>query len=130
MAEWADERCHLYLWVTNNALAVALPLLAQWGFAYKAVHTWTKPELGRGKYFRNTTEHVLFGVRGTVGTRSAGMATPTHHAWPVGEHSEKPEGFYDLVRRCSYPPFGEAFQRQARPDFVNLFRDVSREAAE
>ncbi len=39
----------------------------------------------------------------------------------AGEHSEKPEAFYEIVRRASYPPYGEAFQRLARPGFVNLF---------
>ncbi|GJE03595.1 hypothetical protein GMJLKIPL_5552 [Methylobacterium isbiliense] len=127
---WADAESHLYLWATNNALAVALPLLAGWGFSYKTVHTWTKPNLGRGQYFRNTTEQVLFAVRGGIGTRPRAMAVRTHHAWPVGGHSEKPEGFYDLVRACSYPPYGEGFQRQARPDFTDLFTDAGREAAE
>jgi hypothetical protein len=28
--------------------------------------------------------------------------------------------FYEIVRAASYPSYGEAFQRQARPDFVNL----------
>jgi hypothetical protein len=26
------------------------------------------------------------------------------------------------VRAASYPPYGEANQRQARPDFTNLFK--------
>jgi hypothetical protein len=34
---------------------------------------------------------------------------------------EKPEHFYDIVRAASYEPFGEAFQRQPRPDITNLF---------
>jgi hypothetical protein len=41
----------------------------------------------------------------------------------LGEHSEKPEAFYEIVRAASYPPYGEAFQRQARPDFESLFRE-------
>ena len=48
---------------------------------------------------------------------------------PVGEHSEKPEAFYDVVRAASYPTagfYGEAFQRIEREDFANLF--VDREA--
>ncbi len=122
MAEWADENCHLYLWVTNNTILLAADLLAAWGFAHKTVHTWTKPNLGFGRYFRNTTEHVIFAVRGEMRTRAAGRSTRTDHAWPVGANSEKPEAFYDLVRAHSYPPYGEAFQRKARPDFVNLYQ--------
>jgi hypothetical protein len=62
---------------------------------------------------------VLFGVRGQLMTRSTSIAT--HFEAPVGEHSEKPERFYEMVREASYPPYGEAFQRKPRPDFVNLF---------
>lgn len=120
--EWAEEQCHLYLWVTNNTVGIGLALIQHYGFAYKTVHTWTKPDLGLGRYFRNTTEHVLFAVRGELKTRPAARSVRTDHRWPVGENSEKPEGFYELVRACSYPPYGEAFQRQARPDFTNLYQ--------
>ncbi|SFG92637.1 N6-adenosine-specific RNA methylase IME4 [Methylobacterium gossipiicola] len=131
IAEWAEEHCHLYLWVTNNTILLAPQLLAAWGFQHKTVHTWTKPRLGRGRYFRNTTEHVIFAVRGDLRTRAPARATRTNHAWPVGENSVKPEGFYDLVRACSYPPYGEAFQRTARPDFANLYQPAPMiEAAE
>jgi hypothetical protein len=64
---------------------------------------------------------VLFGVRGHLMTRST--STATHFEAPLGEHSEKPERFYEIVREASYPPYGEAFQRQARPDFQSLFRE-------
>ena len=122
VAAWADESCHLYLWVTNNTVLLAAGLLESWGFAYKTIHTWTKPHLGLGRYFRNTTEHVIFAVRGELRTRAPARSIRTDHDWPVGENSEKPEGFYDLVRACSFPPYGEAFQRQARSDFVNLYQ--------
>jgi N6-adenosine-specific RNA methylase IME4 len=39
--------------------------MGAWGFAYKTMLTWVKPPpFGLGAYFRNSTEHVLFGVRG------------------------------------------------------------------
>lgn len=118
---WAEDNAHLYLWATNNTLQVAFGLLAGWGFQHKTVLTWTKADLGLGRYFRNTTEHVIFAVRGELKTRAAARSVRTDHDWPVGANSEKPEGFYDLVRACSYPPYGEAFQRLARPDFTNLY---------
>ncbi|MFC5553241.1 MT-A70 family methyltransferase [Methylobacterium iners] len=122
--DWAEDDCHLYLWVTNNVLPVACDLIAGWGFAYKTVHTWTKPDIGLGRYFRNSTEHVLFATRGELRTRAPARSTRTDHDWPVGENSEKPEGFYDLVRACSFPPYGEANQRKPRPDFTNLYESA------
>lgn len=116
---WADDACHLYLWTTNNFLTRAVELMARWGFAYKTILTWVKPSFGLGSYFRNSTEHVLFGVRGTMRTRASSI--PTHFEAPLGEPSEKPDAFYDIVRRASHAPYGEAFQRQVREDFKNLF---------
>ncbi len=121
VAAWADDNCHLYLWTTNNFMTRAVDLMAHWGFQHKTVLTWVKPRWGLGSYFRNSTEHVLFGVRGELRTRVDNIAT--HFEAPVGEHSEKPDEFYDIVRRASYPPYGEAFQRQPRPDFRNLFEE-------
>ena len=54
--------------------------------------------------------------------RIAARLAPAVEA-PRGEHSAKPEAFYEIVRTASYPPYGEAFQRQARPDFESLFRE-------
>jgi N6-adenosine-specific RNA methylase IME4 len=123
---WAEDNCHLYLWTTNNFMIRAGELMARWGFAHKTVLTWIKPKFGLGSYFRNSTEHVLFGVRGELRTRSDSIST--HFEAPLGEHSEKPEKFYEIVRAASYEPYGEIFQRTERPDFLNLF--VEREAAE
>ena len=125
VAQWAEDNCHLYLWTTNNFMTRAVELMAHWGFQHKTVLTWVKPRWGLGSYFRNNTEHILFGVRGELRTRVDDIAT-TFEA-PLGEHSEKPNIFYDIVRRASYPPYGEVFQRTARPDFSNLF--VEKDAA-
>lgn len=122
---WADQEAgyHLYLWTTNNFLARACELMAHWGFQHRTVITWIKKgAFGLGSYFRNSTEHVLFGTLGDTTTRHAAASIPTHFVAPRGEHSEKPEAFYEIVRAASYPPFGEANQREPRDDFVNLFQ--------
>ena len=116
---WAEENAHLYLWTTNNFSGRAHELMARWGFAYKTQLTWSKPRWGFGTYFRSQTEHVLFGVRGVLRTRSDSISTLFYGE--MGEHSEKPEEFYNIVRQASYEPFGEVFQRKARPDFKNVY---------
>lgn len=127
---WAEDDAHLYLWVTNNTLPLAFELIKAWGFEHKSFHTWVKetdaltPKFSLGREFRNTTEHFIFARRGSrkaLCRRQATLSLPTHHRWPVGRNSVKPEGFYELVRAASYGPFGEAFQRLERPDFANLF---------
>jgi len=129
VARWAAEECHLYLWTTNNFITRAADLMAAWGFQHKTVLTWIKtdkkgkPRIGLGTYFRNTTEHVLFGMKGSLRTRVSD--TPTHFFSPIGRHSEKPETFYNIVRKESYLPAGEAFQRTPRSGFVSLFADTA-----
>jgi N6-adenosine-specific RNA methylase IME4 len=117
--QWAAEPCHLYFWTLNNFMPIANKAVEHYGFQHRSIITWVKPRWGRGDYFRNQTEHVIFATKGDLRTRSDSI--PTYFEAPIGEHSEKPERFYDIVRAASYPPHGEAFQRKPRPDFINLF---------
>ena len=79
VAEAADEQSHLYLWVPNALLAEGMEVLKTWGFTYKNNLIWHKirkdggPDgRGVGFYFRNTTEMILFGVRGSLRTLPPG----------------------------------------------------------
>jgi N6-adenosine-specific RNA methylase IME4 len=124
---WCEQNCHLYLWTTNAMFPAANQLREKWGFRHNTILTWAKPKIGMGTHFRGRTEHVIFGIRGSLAARSNNISTLFEA--PVGKHSEKPEKFYEIVRAASYPPYGEAFQRKARPGFVNLFGPKA-EAAE
>jgi N6-adenosine-specific RNA methylase IME4 len=117
--QWAEDKCHLYLWTTNAMMQPALELVAAWGFQQKTILTWVKDRWGLGTYFRNQTEHVIFAIRGNLNTRSDSLSTVFYA--PQRRDSEKPNEFYDLVRQASFGPYGEAFQRTTRPDFVNLY---------
>jgi N6-adenosine-specific RNA methylase IME4 len=123
---WADEQsgCHLYCWTTNNFMGEACKLVAHWGFQHRTLITWIKSgAFGLGSYFRNSTEHLIFATLGETTTRHAAASIPTHFEAPRGEHSEKPERSYEIIRAASYPPYGEANQRQPRADFANLFHE-------
>ena len=101
VASWAEDNAHMYLWATNANLPLAVECMAAWGFKHKSVLTWVKlgpRSFGMGSYFRGTTEHVLFGVRGKLRLRSASICT--HFQAPTGAHSEKPEKFFDIVRQA------------------------------
>jgi N6-adenosine-specific RNA methylase IME4 len=134
LKQWIDDDvgCHLYCWTTNNFSNEAHKLVEHWGLQHRTVLVWIKPlPFGMGSYYRNSTELCLFATFGKTTTRPAAASIPTHFEAPRGEHSEKPEKFYEIVRAASYPPYGEGNQRKARPDFQNLFIDASRkEAAE
>lgn len=112
VSERAAEQSHLYLWVTNNFLLEGFEILAAWGFEYKTCLTWVKPQMGMGNYFRGSTEHVLFGVRGGLKTLRNNQVN-----WFEAkrtQHSAKPDLFYELVETCSPGPYLEMFARRAR----------------
>lgn len=103
------ERSHLYLWVTNGFLAEGLHLMKAWGYEYKTALTWCKPQIGMGNYFRNSTEHVLFGIRG--GLRTLRNDVPTHFTANRSRHSAKPDCFYDIAETSSPGPYLDTFAR-------------------
>lgn len=109
---WAENDAHLYLWTTNAFMEEAHALARQWGFAQKTILTWVKPQIGMGHYYRNSTEHVLFCVRGSLKVLRHDM--PTHFVAPRGPHSQKPDSFYDMVESMSPGPYLDVFARRHR----------------
>lgn len=122
VAEIVAARSHLYMWVPNALLAEGLMVLEGWGFVYKANVVWHKVRKdggsdgrGVGFYFRNVTELVLFGVRGSMRTLPPGRRQVNLLATRKREHSRKPDEQYDLIESCSPGPYIELFARYARP---------------
>lgn len=112
----AAPAAHLYLWATNAFLVEAHGLMAAWGFKYRTLLTWVKPTIGLGHYFRNTTEHVLFGVRGKLPLLRRDLRTD--FAAPKRGHSVKPDEFFSLVEHASPGPYLELFARRPRPGWT------------
>ncbi len=114
VSDLAAEQSHLYLWVTNGFLRQGFDVLDAWGFTYKACLTWVKTgNLGLGFWFRNQTEHVLFGTRGpTMALADRGIRT--HFEAAKRGHSVKPAEFFSLCERATPGPYVELFARQSR----------------
>lgn len=70
---------------------------------------------GVGFYFRNTTELVLFGVRGP-GARTLKPGRKQVNVIRVRkrEHSRKPDELYQIIEACSSGPYLELFARGSR----------------
>jgi N6-adenosine-specific RNA methylase IME4 len=122
VAEIAAEKSHLYLWVPNALLKEGLVVMEAWGFTYKTNLVWHKVRKdggpdgrGVGFYFRNTTELVLFGVRGHMRTMSPGRSQVNIIKSQKREHSRKPDELYDIIEACSPGPYLEMFARGQRP---------------
>jgi N6-adenosine-specific RNA methylase IME4 len=117
VGDQADANAHLYLWITNRSLPKGFALLEAWGFRYVTMLTWCKPSFGMGNYYRGQTEHVLFGVRGSLPLLRRDRGTCFTAPRP-GRHSAKPDAFYELVEECSPGPWLEMFSRSARPGWA------------
>lgn len=121
IAQLALPKSHLYLWVPNALILEGLEVMRRWGFEYKTNLVWYKirkdggPDgRGVGFYFRNVTELVLFGVRGSLRTLPPGRSQVNLIASRKREHSRKPDELYDIIEQCSPGPYLELFARFKR----------------
>ena len=96
-----------------------------WGFRYVSNIIWAKRRIdggpdgrGIGFYFRNVTEIILFGVRGSMRTLQPGRSQVNMIETRKREHSRKPDEQYDLIERCSPGPYLEMFARHPRPNWT------------
>ena len=112
---------HLYMWVPNALLPEGIEVMQAWGFRYVSNVIWAKRRKdggpdgrGVGFYFRNVTEPILFGVRGSMRTLAPARSTVNMIETRKREHSRKPDEQYDLIESCSPGPFLELFARYAR----------------
>ncbi len=69
---------------------------------------------GVGFYFRNTTELVLFGIRGSMRTLAPGRRQVNIIKSIKQEHSRKPDQLYEVIEQCSPGPHLELFARGTR----------------
>jgi N6-adenosine-specific RNA methylase IME4 len=122
VADVAAEQSHLYLWVPNALLAEGIEVMKAWGFTYKTNLIWFKTRKdggpdgrGVGFYFRNTTEIILFGIKGRFRTLAPGRSQVNVIRTQKREHSRKPDEVYEIIEKCSPGPYLELFARGKRP---------------
>lgn len=119
--DFAADDSHLYLWVPNALLDAGLAVMSKWGFKYKTNIVWQKvgsdgepDRRGVGFYFRNVTELVLFGVRGSQRTLPPARRQINLVKSRRREHSRKPDELYEIAEQCSPGPYLELFARHCR----------------
>lgn len=130
----ADEKnSFLWLWVTNSKdfktkkpiMQQGFEIMEKWGFKYYTIVTWNK-KTGVCPFgpYQITTEHVLFGYKGT--------ANFPHNSWgklqtsfestvkrkKVNEnHSNKPDVFYQSIVEYFPGPRIDLFARKEKNGF-------------
>lgn len=130
----AARNAHLYLWVPNALLVDGIAVMEAWGFRYVSNIVWAKRRKdggpdgrGVGFYFRNVTELLLFGVRGSMRTLAPGRSQVNMIETRKREHSRKPDEQYELIEKCSTGPRLELFARHARENWTVWGNESSEE---
>lgn len=122
--DFATESSLLFLWCLNSkletgrpCLRVAFDLLEHWGYNYRMTLVWKKPN-GYAIFipFRGETEFVLFATRGVHNCSPYGKFSNVF-SLPMTKHSEKPAGFYQMIRSCTPAPRIDLFARRAHEGF-------------
>ena len=97
----AADVCHVWLWTTHKHLPIALSLLKEWGLEYVCIFVWHKnggmQTFGRPKL---NCEFALYARKGNPQFIDLKAFNACFEA-PRGAHSEKPEAFYDMVKRVT-----------------------------
>lgn len=122
IADLAAPDSHLYLWTPVAKVRQAIDICDAWGFRYVGLLTWVKPGLGMGTWWRISTEHIVFGVRGKLSTNPN---LRNSFEAPRRRHSAKPEEFFDIVKRASPAPYLELFARRERDGWTAWGNEVA-----
>ena len=122
--DFAAEESMLFLWATNGKLESGRPclqfafeLLELWGFKYRLTLVWKKSHgYAIWQPFRGITEFVLFATRNMHNCAPYGKFSNVFE-YPITKHSEKPAGFYQMLRSCTPKPRIDIFARNAHEGF-------------
>ncbi|MGW9550653.1 MT-A70 family methyltransferase [Citricoccus zhacaiensis] len=128
------KNAHLYLWVPNALLPDGLKVMEAWGFRYVSNVIWAKRRKdggpdgrGVGFYFRNVTEILLFGVKGSMRTLPPARSQVNMIETRKREHSRKPDEQYPFIESCSPGPYLELFARHRLNEDWTVWGDESDE---
>ena len=97
----ANDNCHIFLWTTQKFLPTSFEILKHWGVKYVLTMVWHKP--GGFQPYNLPQYNAEFCLYGRIGTPifKETKSFFTCYEWPRGAHSEKPQGFYDLINRVT-----------------------------
>lgn len=124
IAQLTPEKAHLHLWTTNAFLFECPKIIEAWGFEYKGVFVWTKPQMGIGNYWRVSHEFLILGVKG-----GEMFYDKSQKSWIEAnrtKHSVKPDIIAEIIEKVSPGPYLELFGRRLRPNWTVWGNEIER----
>lgn len=117
-AQKANPNCHLFCWTTQKYLPATFDIVAGWGFKYVCTLVWHKP--GGFQPFNLPQYNGEFCIYARKGTPifTDTKAFNAVNSWRRGDHSEKPNEFYELVRRVTGGRRLDIFSRRKINGFI------------
>ena len=113
------EDALVFCWAVNSFPVEPVHFLAEWGAPYWLKMTWIKDggiQVPNSPAFN--AEFCFVGRKGKPQFQDI-KAFSTANYWPRQGHSEKPEGFYDLLRRVTPGPRLDIFGRRRIAGFTS-----------
>jgi N6-adenosine-specific RNA methylase IME4 len=127
----------LLLWRVSAMQEEALQVVRAWGFVPKSEIVWAKtarkgedsasalgavvlPRLhfGMGRYVRASHETCLIAARGRAAALVSSHSIRSVFFAPTGEHSQKPDVFYEIAEQLFPGPRVELFARRRRASWI------------
>ena len=108
-----EKDAWVFLWTTQGFIPQAYEVLTAWGFRYRTMMVWGKPlgprPVGMPQY---NCEFILLASRGAPAFCDTKGFTTANFWRSKRNHSEKPEEFYELLRRVTPEPRLDMFARR------------------
>lgn len=113
----ANTGAHVYLWCTNKTLRAAYDVLDAWNMRFHQVLVMHKPSgMAPSLGYVFGTEFCLLAFHGRPMQPFTATGTLNHFSRPSvrGQHSTKPDYFYEMVEKMSPGPYADIFARRKR----------------
>ena len=95
---------------TSAFILEAKRVIEAWGFEYRSMFIWVKPQLGIGNFWRVAYEVLLLGVRGHL--RFLDRSQPSWILEKRVGHSRKPAKVRQIIEKVSPGPYLELYGRE------------------